>query len=692
MKRIITSAVLACLAALHTPINAAAQFCDNPILFVTQVPNPQGFATLVSTFGNHRAAMDQAPRGGDLWIRYPNGTLKNLTSSAGLGDSGQQGESAIAVRDPAVHFSGEKALFSMVIGAPTAQYQVKTFNWQIYEITGLGQNDTPEITKIPNQPSSYNNVSPIYASDGSIIFTSDRSRNGSTLLYPQLDEYESTPTNTGIWKLNPSTGNLVLLDHTPSGAFNPILDSYGRIIYTRWDHLQRDQQGDGEDNSYGAFNYLSEQSTKTEARTEVFPEPRSAYQASLEGTSDSLDLHSFNIFLPWQLNQDGTGHETLNHIGRHELIDYLGKSFQGDPNVEEYYGQYNVTNMDHRLSNDSFHQIRESLSVNGRYFGINAAEFGTHAAGQIVRIDGSPSLNADEMTLVYVTHPDTAFSSDSPSSNHSGLYRDPLQCANGNLIAAHTSETKMDSNIGTSSAPKSRYSFRIKALSTSGDYKVAGTSVTSGLTKTISWWSPDIATSYSGNLWELQPVEVVARTKPESTKSSLPQIESDIFSSLGVSVSEFRNYLLENDLALLSGRDVTTGDDNDHQQPRNRKLAGTNKKTIAGAGKVYSISDLQFFIGNQVRGYEGLSSSGRRILAQKFNLPDSNISNSKGPKGSVKISSDGSWAAFVPAKRALTWQLTAPDGSGVIRERVWLTFAPGEIRVCGSCHGVNDRD
>ncbi|MGZ5441948.1 MAG: hypothetical protein ACXW5U_24685 [Thermoanaerobaculia bacterium] len=27
-----------------------------------------------------------------------------------------------------------------------------------------------------------------------------------------------------------------------------------------------------------------------------------------------------------------------------------------------------------------------------------------------------------------------------------------------------------------------------------------------------------------------------------------------------------------------------------------------------------------------------------------------------------------------------------------MRERYWLTFQPGEVRVCSSCHGVNTRD
>jgi hypothetical protein len=40
----------------------------------------------------------------------------------------------------------------------------------------------------------------------------------------------------------------------------------------------------------------------------------------------------------------------------------------------------------------------------------------------------------------------------------------------------------------------------------------------------------------------------------------------------------------------------------------------------------------------------------------------------------------------------LTYQLTNGAGEGIVRERLWLTFQPGEIRVCGSCHGVNSID
>src|SRR5438067_579476 len=162
----------------------------NPILFVTQVPVPGDFTTVTSTFGNHVPSVAEAPRGGDLWIRYPDGTVKNLTRAAGFGNSGMQGAASIAVREPSVHWNGTKALFSMVVGAPTSPTDTTRFVWQIYEITNFAvKGQIPTITKIPNQPSTYNNVSPNYGADGRILFASDRPRDGSAHLYPLREEY-----------------------------------------------------------------------------------------------------------------------------------------------------------------------------------------------------------------------------------------------------------------------------------------------------------------------------------------------------------------------------------------------------------------------------------------------------------------------------------------------------------------------
>ena len=43
----------------------------------------------------------------------------------------------------------------------------------------------------------------------------------------------------------------------------------------------------------------------------------------------------------------------------------------------------------------------------------------------------------------------------------------------------------------------------------------------------------------------------------------------------------------------------------------------------------------------------------------------------------------------MPARRALSWQTTAPNGTPIVRERFWLTVQPGEIRMCEGCHGIN---
>src|SRR5215470_17974148 len=207
----------------------------NAILFVTQTPIPADFATIGSVFGNHRASPDSCGRGGDLYIRYPDGSVTNLTRLAGYGRWGSQFTNGIAVRQPSVHWSGKKAVFSMVVGAPKYQYDYNTVSyWQLYEITNFTDPAAvPIITKVPNQPTNYNNVAPIYGTDDRIIFASDRPRNGQRNLYPQLDEYEEAPTVTGLWSLQPTNGDLFLLNHAPSGSFSPQIDSAGRIVFVR---------------------------------------------------------------------------------------------------------------------------------------------------------------------------------------------------------------------------------------------------------------------------------------------------------------------------------------------------------------------------------------------------------------------------------------------------------------------------
>ena len=567
-----------------------------PILFVTQVPVSGDFTAITATFGNHNPSMQQAPRGGDLWIRYPDGTLKNLTKAAGFGMEGMQLDQAIAVRDPSVHWDGQKAICSMVIGAPMQQFQVKDFVWQLYEITGLGKNQTPVITKVPNQPPDYNNVSPLYGTDDRILFTSDRPRSGERHLHPQHDEYESTAVVSGLWSLNSSNGDLFLLNHAPSGNFTPIVDSFGRVVFTQWDHLKRDQQADADkygSGTNGTFTWVSEaanaQKNATLIGSEVFPEPR----VDQEVAGTNMNKHDFNQFSPWTILEDGTESETLNHLGRHELHSYLPSSLNDDQNVIEFFGQ--LTRFNQNAITNLF-QIKEDPLKPGRYYGVDATEFGTRAAGQIVSLDSPPSQNADQIAVTYVTHRDTSgFNEDNqpPAPNHSGHYRDPLPLSDGTLIAAHTAETRAEGPTGNPNP--SRYDFRLKTTKVlPNGFRGANQPLTAGLNKTISYWDPDKKLTYSGNLWELQPVEVKPRTRPAKLTLALPSPEQQVMQQLGIDLAALRAYLVQNDLALAVTRNVTTRDDFDKQQPFNLRVP-VGVQHVGTNGKIYDVQHLQFF-------------------------------------------------------------------------------------------------
>lgn len=682
----------------------------NPILFVTQVPVAQGFGSVVETFNNHRPTMGACPRGGGLWIRYPGGALKNLTATAGYGETGLQGAGAIAVREPCVHWGGTKAVFAMVVGAPTQQYQTTEYRWQLYEVTGLGPDDTPVVTKVANQP-AYNNVSPCYASDGRILFTSDRPRGGEAHLYPQLDEYESAPVVTGVWSLEPATGALALLEHAPSGAFSAQVDTAGRVVFTRWDHLLRDQQADAERQggyAYGTFDWSDEgpASVPLASATEVFPHPRSSwvqfvnahpgYAGDLAGWKPNLRGIAFNLFQPWAMNQDGTDEETLNHAGRHELAGYVDRAFDDDPNLVEFLS-VNPHSANAVRYTQGFFQIREDPAHPGQFLGVDGPEFGFHASGRVLRLTAPLGRNADLVTIESVTHPDTA--GDTATPEHSGRYRNPLATSDGTLLCAHSPYLGQDANDGTTAAPTSRYAFRLRTLAAAGALWTADAFLTDGIEASVSWWSPDVLTTWSGTLWELDPVEVVARPVPPDTAvGALPAPEAGLLAALGVTPGGLAAFLKANGLALMVSRDVTTRDRSDRQQPFNLKVAGTAHQTLGATGKVYDVSYLQIVQGDQVRGLGKQQTplpSGRRVLARFLHDPNVDHpapSDGSAPEGSVEIEDDGSIAALVPARRALSWQLVDDAGEAVVQERYWVTFQPGEVRVCTSCHGLNQQD
>lgn len=673
----------------HGPAAVAPKAAQaNPILFVTAFP-VGGFASNTSTFATQKTDMQSSGRGGDLYIRYPDGTLRNLTKEAGYGSTdptGFQGADAIAVRDPAVYWDGTKAIFSMVIGAPAVQYQQATWYWQLYEVTGLAEGGHAVITKVANQPANFNNIYPTYGTNGAIFFVSDMPRGGEAMryAYPQADEYESTPTPTGVWKLQ--NGVVTQMTDSPSGDFHAQVDWYGRVVFTEWDHLQRDQQCDtaAAASAHGCFDYASEAdgAPTTTNLVEVFPELR------IGADQSHINNHTFNLFFPWAVNQDGTTMETIDHIGRHELQGYFNRSFTDDPAIIDYTAPNTPTRL------NECHQTTVVPSELGNYLCIDAPEFGTQAAGAIVQLSLPLGAHADQQPppLFLTAKVNNEPYDGTPPAGFTGHYRDPVRLNDGTLIASWD-PTPGVYLMGDRANPTPNYQFRLVTLTGSPGSMAKATFLTPGIAKLIWYYDPDVKVTYSGNLWEVNAVEVAPRPEPPMTTTALEPPELAAFSDAGVDPGTLIAWMQQRNLSLLVSRDVTTRDDADKQQPYNLALP-TGHQTIGNNGKLYTIDKMQIFEGDAVRGYNGRA--GRRKLARAMTDPAAVAANpippSGAPPGSVTIASDGSIAAFVPARRALTWATLDPSNNPVVRERYWLTTQPGEVRACSSCHGVNTND
>src|SRR5690349_20486441 len=105
--------------------------------------------------------------------------------------------------------------------------------------------------------------------------------------------------------------------------------------------------------------------------------------------------------------------------------------------------------------------------------------------------------------------------------------------SDGTLLASLTWQTDEEMHINS----KSNYDFRLKLLGPTGDgfWTVAQT-ITLGISKTVQYWDPDSIFTYSGPLWELQPVEVRARTRPARLSENLDPPEIQAIGAAGVNL------------------------------------------------------------------------------------------------------------------------------------------------------------
>ena len=253
-----------------------------------------------SIFGNHRADMQSTGRGGDLYVLYPERHPEEPhRSPAGLraAPSGFQG----ATLDRGARAGGALVRHQGGLLAWSSARRPSSTVWRHLLLAALrgdrpragrhaGRSPRCRISRPPTTTSARST-----RRDGRILFTSDRPRDGAAHLYPQLDEYEEAPIVTGLWSLDPATGDLRAPRSRAVGRLQADVDSFGRVVFTRWDHLQRDQQADATTTMSVARQaadlrhvQLVERARRRRRRSRpgpsVFPEPRA-------GRNDLLPPH-----------------------------------------------------------------------------------------------------------------------------------------------------------------------------------------------------------------------------------------------------------------------------------------------------------------------------------------------------------------------------------------------------------------
>ncbi len=189
-------------------------------------------------------------------------------------------------------------------------------------------------------------------------------------------------------------------------------------------------------------------------------------------------------------------------------------------------------------------QLAEDPATPGRYFGIDCIEKrNTWRRGRSSPSRARRHSDAQDMFVNYITDRSTAFylpEGGTANATYTGHYRNPLPLSDGTLLCVHSDENRVDINSGTYSNPVSRYAFRIKTLKVrTGSTLMADLPVTTGISKTVSFWSDSGLVNFSGTMWELDPVEVKSKPIPSHRVSHIGPPELQVMSEEGVDTTLF---------------------------------------------------------------------------------------------------------------------------------------------------------
>lgn len=177
-----------------------------------------------------KSNVDEYYPGSDIYILDPISQKtepKNLTRQYTQNPNLRENDYGHAA-DPEISYDGKKILFSMK--------ENRRKRWNLYEMNIDGSN----LNQLTDDNDPGDDMDPIYLPNGQIMFTSTR---------PQIvDEYErrQSPLLHVGDVVNGTLQNIRRVSFNQSFDTNPIVQSSGKIIFSRWEHL-------GDPNKFSIF-------------------------------------------------------------------------------------------------------------------------------------------------------------------------------------------------------------------------------------------------------------------------------------------------------------------------------------------------------------------------------------------------------------------------------------------------------
>ena len=161
----------------------------------------------------------------------------------------------------------------------------------------------------------------------------------------------------------------------PSGDFTPLVASDGRVIFTRWDHLQRDQQ-----NNEGTLDAMAPSTTPPERAPQQLTDatPRSSPSCAASRRAATSTGTRSTSSSPGRSTRTVPGSRRSTTSAATSCAGYFDSAHDGLPEF--------IAPEDRRTA-DLFLQLEEDPLRPGYFYGTNAPEFATHAAGQIIGLD-----------------------------------------------------------------------------------------------------------------------------------------------------------------------------------------------------------------------------------------------------------------------------------------------------------------